>query len=89
MTQSIQDQVYAIVAKYIEIAPEDFHVDTPLVEAGIDSLATAEIIFDIEEALGIEIPDVEDIEERFASFRTVADVARMVENAGKPAEVAG
>jgi acyl carrier protein len=58
-------------------AGEDLTNDTPLLENGvIDSLGLMELVAFIEEGFGVEIDDA-DI--RVEHFRTVADIARLVE----------
>ncbi len=83
MSKLIQDQIYEIVVKYVKVVSEDLRMDTPLVEVGIDSLVATQIAFDVEDAMGIEIPDVAIIEDRFKVFRTMADIVRLVEHIQK------
>jgi acyl carrier protein len=55
-------------------------VDTKanLDEFGIDSLALVEIIFDIEEAFDIKIPDEQTLAEKNLSLATLEDVVNLV-----------
>ena len=49
-------------------------------EAGIDSLSMIEIIFELEEAFDIAIPDPTTVEERVQTFKTPREVVAMVQS---------
>jgi acyl carrier protein len=66
----IERKVKAILADKLARKPEDIRGDSRLAEdLGIDSFGTVEIMFEIEEAFDLQIPD-SDIE----PVRTVDDV---------------
>ncbi|MCB1737902.1 MAG: acyl carrier protein [Gammaproteobacteria bacterium] len=52
---------------------------TVLSEAGIDSLALVEIIFDLEEKFDITIPNPDEIEGMDTAFNTAGDVVKAVQ----------
>lgn len=54
---SLQELQELIQKKY-KIDPATIDPDTSMLDQGIDSLALAEFLFDIEEHFGIELPDV-------------------------------
>lgn len=57
MTQSIEQQLYDIVAKLGGVDPDKIVPEATLKDLGIDSLEAIEIIFDIEEHFGVTLPD--------------------------------
>ena len=73
MSQDTEQRIRDIVARH---RPEDAPPILPgatLKELGIDSLNAIEILFDIEEHFGIEVP-----EERYADFENVGDIADLI-----------
>ncbi len=76
---TVADDVYAIIARHAKLEAAQITPATPLDALSIDSLAMVEIIFQIEEHFNITIPDDKRIAERFANFRTPADVVAAVE----------
>lgn len=57
----IEDQVLEIVRKFCSPEVRDqLTLDTELSETQIDSLTMSEIIFEIEDVLGMPVPEVED-----------------------------
>lgn len=56
MSESIKDQVIAIVAEQAVLEVEDVKMDASLDDLGIDSLGLVESIFAIEEAFDISVP---------------------------------
>lgn len=79
---SITEKVTAIIAEHCEgpggepdvVVTEDSRLDS----LGLDSLALLEIIFEIEEELGIELPFDASNQEEYADV-TVGDMIRRVE----------
>lgn len=57
MTESVQQQILAIVAKHADVDVATLKPESTLKEVGIDSLEAIEIIFDIEEHFDITLPD--------------------------------
>lgn len=76
--ESLDDKVLEILAAKAKPSEKEVTLDTPIEETGIDSLSMIEIIFELEEAFDIEIPDPATVEERTKSFQTPRDVAAMV-----------
>ena len=84
----IVEQVRQSVAKTLKISADEITPDTRLDEIGLNSLEVMEVIFELEEKLGIEIPlEAQDLaagktggEKRSDAlpFETVADVASAI-----------
>lgn len=70
----IEQQLLAIVRKEKDIPEELLRSDTPLAEAGIDSLDALTILFAIEETFHISIPDTD-----ARAIRTFGDMVTLVE----------
>jgi acyl carrier protein len=90
----VVEQVRLAVAKTLKIAAEDVTPDTRLDEIGLNSLEMMELIFELEERFGIDIPfDLLDlVDPQFVPggkaggdrsgampFETVADVASAIQ----------
>ena len=56
-----------------EVARESISPEATLTELGLDSLTVVELLFDVEDEFGIEVP-----EER-ATFQTLAEAAALVD----------
>lgn len=65
----ILDKVAEIIAKAVHCKVEDIRPETKLEALGIDSLKTISLIFELEEAFDIEIPN-----EAIISIVTVSDI---------------
>ena len=70
----VADKIIAILKKNMKEQPETISLDTKLSDLEIESLDLAVIVFDIEDAFGIQIPynaneDVQD----FATVGSVVD----------------
>jgi acyl carrier protein len=70
----VADKIIAILKKNMKEPPETISLDTALSDLEIESLDLAVIVFDIEDAFGIQIPynaneDVQD----FATVGSVVD----------------
>ncbi|UUO22786.1 acyl carrier protein [Colwellia sp. M166] len=75
---NIEEKLHAIFSEYTD---EDFAGLTDaqtLDEVGIDSLSTVEIIFDIEEAFDIKIPDDSVLNAQGSSLSCYADILALV-----------
>jgi acyl carrier protein len=70
---AVVERVKALVCTRFELAPDTLALDQPLDAVGIDSLAAIELLFDLEQAFGVTLS-----EER-SPIRTVADIARLVQ----------
>jgi acyl carrier protein len=70
----IEQKVIAILAKKLNIEPKKIGPDTRLAQdLGVDSFGAVELMFEIEEAFGLKIPD-SDID----NVRTVKDITAYV-----------
>ncbi len=65
----VLDKVAELIAKVVHCKVEDVRPETELVALGIDSLKTISLIFEIEEAFDVEIPN-----EAITSIVTVSDI---------------
>ncbi len=79
MLTTYSEKLIAIIAKHAGIDPGSLHMDSPLEEIGIDSLGIVEIIFDIEECFDIELPESEDIKERFSDFSSPRSIMKLIQ----------
>ena len=70
------------VAKVCDVAPERVTSETELEDLGIDSLAVAEIIVELEAALDCELPI--HLFRELDGVRTVGDVSRELSKALSP-----
>ena len=69
-TPEIERKIKELLARKLDRKIEDIHGDSRLAEdLGVDSFGTVELMFEIEEAFGLQIPD-SDIE----PVRTVDDI---------------
>jgi acyl carrier protein len=57
MTESVRDRVIALIARTKHLAPEDVSLEATFASLGLDSLDAFNLIGDLEEELGIEIPN--------------------------------
>ena len=70
----IEEKLIAIVRKEKDVPDVKLSLETPLAEAGIDSLDALTILFAIEEEFHISIPD-----DRARSMKTFGDMADSIE----------
>ncbi len=78
MSDNVDSAVLDILAKHAELDRSRVTVETPLKNAGVDSLKLVEIIFDLEEHFDISIPDPDYIQDQSSQFRTASDVIQVV-----------
>lgn len=71
----IEEKLVAIVLQEKDVAPELLKAETPLADAGIDSLDSLTILFAIEEQFHISIPD-----DRARAIKTFGDLISVVED---------
>ena len=57
MSQTTEQQVYAIIGTHCKDAGGQINATSNLTDLGIDSLTAIEIIFDIEEQFNVTLPD--------------------------------
>ena len=53
--EELQTRVFSVLSKYGFVPSETVTLDTPIKDLGLDSLDTIQILFALEEELGIEI----------------------------------
>jgi acyl carrier protein len=70
----IEQALIGIVRNEKDIPEGMLHAETPLAEAGIDSLDSLTILFAIEERFGISVPD-----DRARAMTTFGDMTTIVE----------
>ncbi len=76
------------IVKVCGVPPESVHSDTDLDALGIDSLASAEVLFELEIRLGRELPN--HVLRQVQQVRTVGEVARQLDAAlAEPGTTAG
>ncbi len=75
MTRSeIESALIDIVKQEKDVPEEKLALDTPLADAGIDSLDSLSILFAIEEKFHISIPD-----DKARAIKTLGDMVNVVE----------
>ncbi len=74
----ILEKVAEIIVETVHCNAEDIKAETELESLGIDSLGAITLIFELEEAFGIEIPN-----EVIPSIKTVNDIIEKLEVAGQ------
>jgi len=70
----IQKKLIEIVRKEKDVPDDKLSLDTPLVDAGIDSLDALTILFAIEETFHISVPD-----DKARAIKTLGDMVNIVE----------
>lgn len=78
MTNVVKTETFLqeLLTQSLDPVPTNITPDLPLQELGIDSLELIELIFKIEDTLGIKIPD-----ETVKELKTVGDVIVLVDRA--------
>jgi len=56
MTDSVRDQVAAIIAEQAMVDASEINDDTTMEDLGLDSLALVEVVFGIEERFDVSVP---------------------------------
>jgi acyl carrier protein len=74
MTELIRDRVISLVAGATHLAAEDVSLQTTFASLGMSSLDAFNLIADLEEELGIEIPN-----EEVMGIRSVGETVAAVE----------
>ncbi len=77
MSSAVADKVISIVAAIKRVAPETVTQETSLEQLGIDSLDKINLLFELESAFNIDIPD-----EVARSIKTVGDIVGKLEAIG-------
>ena len=71
---SITEKIIGILAKKFEADPSTIRAETRLAEdLGVDSFGAVELMFEVEEAFGLKVPDSE-----IEHIRTVGDVSKYI-----------
>ena len=65
----------AVLVEKYGVQTQAVHPDATLVELGLDSLSLTELLFDLEDEFGIEIPE----DQAEARFNTLGDAAALVD----------
>jgi acyl carrier protein len=78
---AVADKVISIVAAIKRVAPETINQETSLEQLGIDSLDKINLLFELESAFNIDIPD-----EVAGSIKTVGDIVGKLEAIGVQAQ---
>jgi acyl carrier protein len=76
--EALKSAVRVAVARACEVEPERVRPETRLDELGLDSLAAAEVITDVEIGLGVEFPV--DVLRTLTEAQTVGDVFDRLRN---------
>ncbi len=77
MNAEIEAKVTSIIAALRKLPPAEVRLDATLEQLGIDSLDKINLLFELESAFDIEIPD-----EEARSISTVGDIVRKLEAMG-------
>lgn len=75
---SITKKIEEIVSEYTDTPVTDFSGAERFSDLAIDSLSVVEIVFDIEEAFDIQIPNETDLENKGFSIESYNDVLVLV-----------
>ena len=71
------DKIVDVLKNYTEVAKADIRPESRLVEdLGLNSVSYFSIVFDLEDALGVEIPD-----DAATGIKTVGDLVGFLEKA--------
>jgi acyl carrier protein len=71
----VQGVVFKEISRYLKCQLEDVSMDMKLEELGIDSLGAITILYELEDELGIQVPD-----DVFDSLKIVKDIVDQLEN---------
>ena len=74
MTESIESQVIAIIAKKRKLDPATVTLDSTFEQLGVDSLDAADLLFTFEDTFGVVVPD--DAAQSMKSVRDVVEGVR-------------
>lgn len=76
MSDSILDQITAIIAEQLDVATDEVSPEKSFTDdLGADSLAIVELVLALEEQFGIKIPD-----DKVDSIKTVGDAVEYIKN---------
>jgi acyl carrier protein len=78
---AISQQVYHTLGKYLRLEPSSLHPEDSLRDdLGLDSLQTIELVYEVESAFDMQIPD-----EDFGRLKTIGDVVTYLNERTQPA----
>lgn len=69
MNQDIENTIINVIAKQKKLDPSAINLSSSLEELGVSSLEAITIVYDMEEAFDVEVPD-----ESLAGLKTVQDI---------------
>ena len=69
------DRIRAMLVKDFKLDPGKLTLDAPLENLGIDSIGIAELVFNLEDELGLKLPEIP------AQLSTFGDVVRYIDDA--------
>lgn len=79
-TSEIGQQVYLTLGKYLRLDPTNLHPEDSLRDdLGLDSLQTIELVYEVESAFDLQIPD-----EDFGRLTTIGDVILYLNERAQP-----
>ena len=77
----ISQQVYLTLGKYLRLDPSQLHPEDSLRDdLGLDSLQTIELVYEVESAFDLQVPD-----EDFGRLTTIGDVVLYLNERTQPA----
>jgi len=71
-------KIISILTEYTEAESKAISAEDELQSLGIDSLSLVEIIFDLEEAFDVKVPDEADLEAMNLPLTTVANIESLI-----------
>ena len=78
----ISQQVYRTLGKYLRLDPSTLHPEDSLRDdLGLDSLQTIELVYEVESAFDLQVPD-----EDFGRLTTIAEVVLYLSERIRPAD---
>lgn len=81
MSDSVRDQVIAIIAEQAVLEPSEVSIDATLEDMGIDSLGLVEAVFAIEETFDVQVPfNANDPADSKFDISNVASMIKAVES---------
>ena len=70
------NELQALIQEKYNIDPATLDVNLSMREQGLDSLAVAEFLFEVEDRLGLSLPDVQDQVDTLAALAELVDRVR-------------
>lgn len=76
MTDNIQQQVFALIAKQAKVDPAEVKPDSSMASLDISSLGAVELIFDIEDAFDLSFPEDEATDFNSETAQSLVDIVQ-------------